>query len=135
MNFDKVVVYQGETNQVTPLVLSGDVDYATHGFPLATDKAFRTRASASSAAPLYTGPALYFHWEKAPEFQDKRLRRRSRTRSTGKRARQITYGDSGKAPKYMAGFRDSIVPNWINSGRPRPSSTPYAFDSPRPTSS
>jgi len=28
VNFDKVVVYQGETNQISPLVLSGDVDYA-----------------------------------------------------------------------------------------------------------
>ncbi|TMC00786.1 MAG: hypothetical protein E6J35_12050, partial [Chloroflexi bacterium] len=43
VNFDKIVVYQGETAEITPLVLNGDVDYATHGFPLATDKAFQDK--------------------------------------------------------------------------------------------
>ncbi len=74
VNFDKVVVWQGETAQVTPLVLSDDVDYATHGFPVATDKQFQDKGLKIVRGPLFTGPALYFHWDNAPQFQDKRLR-------------------------------------------------------------
>src|SRR5207237_10478759 len=57
VNYDKVVVYQGETAEITPLVLNGDVDYATHGFPLATDKAFQDKGYRIIRGPILTGPA------------------------------------------------------------------------------
>lgn len=114
-NFDKVVVYKGETAQVTPLVLGGDVDYATHGFPLATDKAFKDAGVRVVRPPLYTGPALYFHWEKAPEFQDVRLRYAVAHAINKEESAAITYGDSGKAQKFMAGFSDDLVPQWIST--------------------
>jgi peptide/nickel transport system substrate-binding protein len=116
VNFDKVVVYQGETNQISPLVLSGDVDYATHGFTLAVDKAMQDAGIRIARPPLYTGPALYFHWEKAPEFQDVRLRYAVAHAINKEESAAITYGDSGKAQKYMAGFSDQLVPDWIASG-------------------
>jgi peptide/nickel transport system substrate-binding protein len=40
VKFDRLVNYNGETPVVTPLVLSGDVDYATHGFPPATEREY-----------------------------------------------------------------------------------------------
>jgi peptide/nickel transport system substrate-binding protein len=113
--FDKVVVYQGETAQVTPLVLSGDVDYATHGFPLATDKAFQDAGIRVARPSLYTGPALYWHWEKAPEFQDVRLRYAVAMAINREESGKITYGDSAKVQKFMAGFSDDLVPQWISS--------------------
>src|SRR6185436_7847290 len=39
----------------------------------------------------------------------------------------IFYGTSARAPKYMAGFPDSLVPNWINSGDVSKLNS-YAFD-------
>ena len=115
VNFDKVVVYQGETNQISPLVLSGDVDYATHGFTLAVDKAMQDAGIRVARPPLYTGPALYFHWVKAPEFQDVRLRYAVAHAINKQESASITYGDSGKAQKYMAGFSDNIIADWISS--------------------
>jgi peptide/nickel transport system substrate-binding protein len=115
VNFDKVVVYQGETNQISPLVLSGDVDYATHGFTLAVDKAMQDAGIRIARPPLYTGPALYFHWEKAPEFQDVRLRYAVAHAINKEESAAITYGDSGKAQKYMAGFSDNIIADWVSS--------------------
>ncbi len=116
VNFDKLVIYQGETAAVTPLVLSGDVDYATHGFPVATDKAFGDAGLRVLRGPLYTGPAIYFHWEKAAAFQDKRLRQAVAYAINKEESAQIAYGKSGKSSKYMTGFSDSLVPNWVNSG-------------------
>jgi peptide/nickel transport system substrate-binding protein len=115
VNFDKIVVYQGETDAVTPLVLAGDVDYATHGFPLATDKAFGDNGIRVVRGPLYTGPAIVFHWMGAPEFQDKRLRQAVALAINKSESAKVTYGESAKAQKFMAGFSDNIVPLWVNS--------------------
>jgi peptide/nickel transport system substrate-binding protein len=127
VNFDKIVIYQGETAEITPLVLNGDVDYATHGFPLATDKAFQDKGYRIIRGPIFTGPALYFNWETAPEFQDKRLRQAVAMAFNREEAGKIFYGTSARAPKYMAGFPDSLVPNWINSGD-LSKLNPYGFD-------
>lgn len=115
VNFDKIVVYQGETDAVTPLVLAGDVDYATHGFPLATDRAFTGANLRVVRGPLYTGPAIVFHWTAAPEFQDKRLRQAVAMAISKSESATITYGASAKAQKFMTGISDNIVPLWIST--------------------
>jgi peptide/nickel transport system substrate-binding protein len=126
VNFDKVVVYNGETAQITPLVLGGDVDYATHGFPVATDKAFQSAQIRVVRPPLYTGPALYFHWEKAPQFQDVRLRYAVAHAINKEESATVTYGDSAKVQKFMAGFSDNLVPDWI-SAADQAKLKPYEF--------
>ncbi len=40
VNFDRIINFNGETPTVTPLVLAGEIDYATHGFPPATERQF-----------------------------------------------------------------------------------------------
>jgi len=121
------VIYQGETAEVTPLVLNGDIDYATHGFPLATDKAFQDKGYRIIRGPILTGPALYINWEKAPELQDKRLRQAIAMAFNREEAGKIFYGTSARAPKYMAGYSDGLVPNWVNSGDVSKLNA-YAFD-------
>jgi peptide/nickel transport system substrate-binding protein len=113
VNFDKVIIYQGETAQVTPLVLAGDVDYATHGFPLATDKAFVDAGIRVIRGPGYSGAGIFFHWEKAAAFQDKRLRQAVAYAINKEESAKVTYGESAKVQKYMAGFSDNLVPQWI----------------------
>jgi len=127
VNFDKIVIYQGETAEITPIVLNGDVDYATHGFPLAADKAFQDKGLRIIRGPIFTGPALYFHWENAPQFQDKRLRQAVAMAFNREEAGKIFYGSSARAPKYMAGFSDGLVANWVNSGDQSKLNS-YAFD-------
>jgi peptide/nickel transport system substrate-binding protein len=127
VNFDKVVIYQGETAQVTPLVLAGDVDYATHGFPLATDKAFGDAGIRVIRGPGYTGPAIIFHWEKAAAFQDKRLRQAVAYAINKDESAKVTYGESAKPQKFMAGFSDNLVPLWV-SAADQAKLNSYAFD-------
>jgi peptide/nickel transport system substrate-binding protein len=127
VNFDKIVIFQGETAEVTPLVLNGDIDYATHGFPLATDKAFQDKGYRIIRGPILTGPALYINWEKAPELQDKRLRQAMAMAFNREEAGKIFYGTSARAPKYMTGFSDGLVPNWVNSADVSKLNA-YAFD-------
>lgn len=113
-NFDKIVVFNGETAQVTPLVLAGDVDYATHGFPLATDKQFVQQGLRVIRAPLYSGPALFIHWTKAPAFQDVRLRQAVAYAENRQESATVTYGESAQVTSFMTGFSDNIVDVWIS---------------------
>lgn len=125
-SFDKVVVYQGETAAITPLVLNGDVDYATHGFPLATDRQFVSQGLRVVRGPAYSGPALFPHWEKARAFQDKRVRQAVAHAVNKEESATVTYGESAKAPRYMAGFSDNLVPLWISEADQR-KLNPYEF--------
>ena len=115
VKFDKVVLFNGETPQVTPLVLAGDVDYATHGFPPATEKAFIDQGVRIIRGPAYSGPALYMHWEKAPQFQDKRVRQAV--------AHAVNRDENGKVSLGESASRASSWPAsatpWSRSGSPR----------------
>jgi peptide/nickel transport system substrate-binding protein len=127
VNFDKVVIYQGETAAVTPLVLAGDVDYATHGFPLATDRQFSAQGVRVVRTPAYTGPAIYFHWEKAAPFQDKRLRWAVAHAINKDESGRVAYGESFRAVKFNAGFSDNLVPLWVSEADQRRLKA-YEFD-------
>ncbi|MCB0084405.1 MAG: hypothetical protein KDE47_25870, partial [Caldilineaceae bacterium] len=61
VKFDRMVNYNGETPVVTPLVLSGDVDYATHGFPPATEREFISQGYRIIRAPIYGGGAIFLN--------------------------------------------------------------------------
>ncbi len=115
VNFDKIVIFNGETEQVTPLVLAGDVDYATHFFPQATEKAFVDKGLKIVRGPLYTGPALYFQWLNAPEFQDPKLRQAITFALDRDQANQVAYGATSRAPKWNAGANDSLLETWLSA--------------------
>jgi len=112
VKFDKLVNYNGETPVVTPLVLSGDVDYATHGFPPATEKEYINLGYRILRAPNYNGPALYFNHAVAP-FDKKEVRQALAYAINRNENGVVSLGDSGKAAINMAGFSDNLVPNWL----------------------
>jgi peptide/nickel transport system substrate-binding protein len=114
VQFDKLVLYNGETPDVTPLVLAGDIDYATHGFPPATEKAFVDMGMRIIRAPLFTGPALLMHWEKAAAFQDPRLRRAVAHAVNREENARVALGDSAKSHASMTGMSDILVPQWMS---------------------
>jgi len=112
VNFAKIVLFNGETPTVTPLVLSGDVDYATHGFPPATEKAFVEQKIRIIRAPIYSGPALFFNNDVYP-LNLKEVRQAMAYVIKRDENGTVSLGDSGKAVKYMIGFSDNLAPLWI----------------------
>jgi peptide/nickel transport system substrate-binding protein len=131
VKFSKIILYNGETPVVTPLVLAGDVDYATHGFPPATEKAFIEQGIRILRPPIYTGPALFFNNDVYP--LDKKEVRQAMTYVIKRDENgTVSLGDSGKAVKYMAGFSDSLVPNWIPAADVAALNT-YAYDETKAT--
>ncbi|MFD7157836.1 ABC transporter substrate-binding protein [Kribbella sp. NPDC059898] len=114
IGFDKVVLYNGETSDVTPVVLNKDVDYATHGFAVATEKTLLGSGFRILRPPVYSGPALVFNYTAHPELSDPRVRQAIAYVLDRAENGTVALGDSGKPCKFMAGFSDILVPDWVS---------------------
>lgn len=126
VKFDRLVNYNGETPDVTPLILAGDVDYATHGFPVATEKEYIAQGIRIIRAPVYSGPALYFNYTVHP-FEMKEVRQAIAYAVNREENGAVSLGDSGKAQKYMAGTGDELVETWVDADT-KGKLNAYAFD-------
>ena len=113
VKFDKILNYNGETPDVTPLILAGDVDYATHGFPPATEQEYIAQGIRIIRAPIYTGPALYFNMTVHP-FEMKEVRQAIAYALDRDQNGTISLGDSGLRQVNMTGFSDNLAANWLS---------------------
>ncbi len=111
--FDTMTVYNGETPDVTPLVMAKDVDYATHGFPVASVQTFTQNGFRILKPPVYSGPALVFNYELHPEFNDVRVRQAIAMMIDYEANAKISLGESALACKYMSGISDNFIEDWI----------------------
>jgi peptide/nickel transport system substrate-binding protein len=98
VKFDRIVLFNGETPTVTPLVLAGDVDYATHGFPPATEKEYIQQGIRILRPPNYNGPALYLNHTVHP-FEMKEFRQALAYAIDRQQNGTVSLGESGKPPK------------------------------------
>jgi peptide/nickel transport system substrate-binding protein len=112
--FDKVIVHNGETPVISPLVLAKKIDYATHGFPVATEKAMVKKGYRIIRPPVYSGPALLFNLGKLPEFSDVNVRRAFAHAVNRKQNGEVSLGRSGVGVDMMAGFSDNLVKDWLS---------------------
>lgn len=115
VKFDKIQVYQGETEAITPLMLQTKIDYATQAFPVATEEELVKKGYRIIRPPTYSGPALFFNYAKLPEFADKRARQALAYLINRQENGTVGEGKSGKGVKYMAGLSDIAVPTWISA--------------------
>ncbi|MFG1812316.1 ABC transporter substrate-binding protein [Kribbella sp. NPDC049174] len=111
--FSKVVLYNGETSDITPVVMNKDVDYATHGFAVASEKTFEQNGFRILRPPVYSGPSLVFNYTTHPELSDARVRQAIAYVLDRNENGTVALGESGKPCKFMAGFSDILVPDWI----------------------
>ena len=125
VGYDTITVHSGSTETITPLVLSGDVHYATDGFPVATTKQFEQQGYTILRPPTYTGPALFFNYNKLPEFKDKRVRQAFAFFLNRNEMGTISLGDSGKGVRYMTGLSDNAIEKWVT---PEAASKLTAYD-------
>jgi peptide/nickel transport system substrate-binding protein len=116
--FDKIVLYNGETPVVTPLVLSRDVDFATHGFAVATDRQMQAQGIRVVRTPIYSGPAITINYAnpKMKAWTDKRVRQAVAHAIKRDDNGVVSLGQSAKAVQYMTGFSDNQVARWMNEG-------------------
>ncbi len=113
VKFDNVVLWNGETETVTPLVTAGELWYGTYGFPPATEAAFVDQGIDIIRGPLYSGPALYFNYSVAP-FDRVEVRQAIAHAIDRDENGFVALGDSGVAVEYMAGMSDLIAENTVD---------------------
>ncbi len=126
--FDKIVNFNGETPDITPLVLAKNIDYATHGFPPSTEQAMQQNGIRVLRPPVYNGGALYINFDKLGNILgDKRARQAMAMAINRDQNAKVTYADSGKGVKYMTGMSDILVPKWVPDADVK-ALNPYPYD-------
>jgi peptide/nickel transport system substrate-binding protein len=112
--FDKIVNFNGETDTISAVVLTKEIDYATHGFAPATELQFAEEGIRVLRPPTYGGGALLFNFAAFPEFQDKLVRQALAQAIDRAQTGFVSLAESGVPVNYMAGISDNLVPTWVN---------------------
>jgi len=111
--FGDVKIWYGETEAVTPLVLDGEVSYATHGFPPATDQAMQEAGLRIIRAPYLYGAAVFINHDVYP-FSRPEVRQAMAMVIDREESAFLTKGLSAEPVHYMAGLADSLVDLWLS---------------------
>lgn len=114
VNFDEIRIWKGETEASTPLVLNGDVAWATNVYPPATQQAFQDAGIRLITTPRGYGPALLMNNEKYP-FNIKEVRQAMAYAIDRSENAFLTNGFGATATEYMAGILDNQVPTLIDA--------------------
>jgi len=125
--FDKIVNFNGETDTISAVVLSREIDYATQGFAPATEQSMIEAGIRILRPPVYSGPALLINFGKMPHFLDKRVRQALAHAIDRDQAAIVSHGQSGVGVKYMSGMSDNLVPAWLDQ-ETMDGLNPYEFD-------
>ena len=112
VRFDQIYSYQGETPVVTPLVMAGQVDYATHGFAPATEKAFQELGVRILRPPIFSGPAIVFNMTMHP-FEMPEFRKAVAHALNMDENAFVSLGESARNHLYMTGVSDNFIGNWL----------------------
>jgi peptide/nickel transport system substrate-binding protein len=115
VGYDRIVNYNGETDTISAVVLSGDVDYATHGFAPATELEFENQGIRVLRPPIYSGPALLMNFAEFGDTLGNPLVRLAIAHAVNREQNgTVSLADSGIGVQYMTGISDNLIPNWIN---------------------
>lgn len=115
IDFDKVLLYYGETAVSLPLVLAGEIDYSTHGYTPSDVEAIKAIPNLQVfTGPTGTGPGLWFNQKVAP-FELKEVRQAFAYIIDREENATVAMGEAGKAISYEAGFTDLQVETWLSA--------------------
>lgn len=113
VGFDRIVVYNGD---ITPLVLTKEIDYSTNAFPPATEKQILQSGIRIVRPPTFAGAALLLNFGKlTAAFGDKRARQGLAHAIDRKQNGMIALGGSGVPVQKEAGFSDQLLTQWMDA--------------------
>lgn len=113
VRFDEVLLWNGETDAVTPLVSNGELWYGTYGFPPASEAAFVEAGIDIIRGPSYSGPAIYVNHSVEP-LNRPEVRQAMAYAINREENGFVSLGESGIANECMCGISDNLVPLWIS---------------------
>lgn len=114
VNFGELRLWQGETEATTPLVLNGDIAWATNVYPPATQQAFTDAGIRTVVTPRGYGPAVLFNHDVYP-LNVKEVRQAAAYAIERSENAFLTNGFGATATIYMAGVADEQVDVLLNA--------------------
>jgi peptide/nickel transport system substrate-binding protein len=111
--FQKVVLWNGETEVVTPIVANEEAWYITHGLPPTTEQAFIDQGIDILRTAQYTGPAIYFNFDVAP-LNVSEVRKAMAMVIDREQNGFVSLGESGVPVELMMGFSDALADLWLS---------------------
>jgi peptide/nickel transport system substrate-binding protein len=127
VKFDKIVNFNGETDTISAVALSKEIDYATHGFAIATEAQMIADGIRIIRPPRYGGASILFNYGQLPEFADKRVRQALAHAIDRDQTGEVSFGQSSPGVTYMIGISEHFVENWLDDDVVS-SLNPYEFD-------
>lgn len=128
VQFDRIVNYNGETDTITPLVISKEIDYAGNAFAPAVEAEMLQTGIRVLRPPTYAGPGMYINYGRLGDaFGDPRARQALAHAIDRSQVGFISLADSGVAVNYMAGMSDNLVTKWLPEDAVE-SMNPYEHD-------
>ncbi len=128
VKFGEIKIWQGETEQSTPLVLSGEVAHSTDVYPPATIDQFKAQGIRLITIPRGYGPGLLFNHKVAP-WNIKEVRQATALIINREQNAFLT-GAGATATVYMSGLLDDNVPQLLSKDT-IDKLDKYAFDTDR----
>jgi peptide/nickel transport system substrate-binding protein len=113
VNFDKVILWNGETEVVTPLVANEELWYITHGIPPTTEQAFVEQGIDILRTGMFTGPAIYFNHSVYP-LNVVEVRQAIAHVIDRQQNGFVSLGESGVAVELMTGMSDALADIWLS---------------------
>lgn len=108
VEFGEIVLWAGETDSTTPLVLSGEIAHSTNVYPPATVESFQAEGLEIVTIPRGYGPAMLFNFNAAP-WDMVEVRQAAALVIDRSQNAFLTNGLGAMGTVYMAGVLDSVV--------------------------
>lgn len=114
IDFTRVEVAWGSTQQTVPLLLQNELDYTTDALTPSDVKAVEANPSIELIrTPLSTGTGIWFNESRKP-YDDKRFRQAIALIVDRERNARVSLGDAAKPVEHMVGFSDNYVEEWLS---------------------
>ena len=113
MVFDSLTIYNGDVPDLTPLVLSGQMDYLTHVFPASSMQAFERTGYSFVQLPGVDGLAIYFNHAIEP-LNNVKVRQAIAHVVDRERIGKLALPGVTVGVTYLTGLGDGVAEAWVD---------------------
>ena len=114
VQFDKLIIYNGDVPDLTPLVLNKQVDYLTHQFPSSSIETFKALGYKTIQIQGMDGIALYFNCALEP-LDSTAVRQAISYVIDRERVGQLALPGVTRGTEYVSGLGDSMTETWVDT--------------------
>ena len=116
VNFAKVIVYNGDVPDLTPLVLNKEVDYLTHQFPAPSMETFKSLGYTTIQGIGNDGIGMYIN-EAVKPLDQKEVRQALAHIIDRGRVGEFALPGVTRGTKYITGLGDNMTEDWVDASK------------------